>query len=143
MKKIKITWIERKNPLPPSAVSASGDYALNLVSLLLKRDKKILSSLNGGFLKDMVFFTGETNSLPWCDGVVYYGIDPDAPTLLLPTLLKPSVNSGFLEKAITIPDRSQYLVIPEKSLFLSTNGTLPLDREILTKWLEENKNGVA
>ncbi len=143
MKKIKITWIERENPLPPAAVSAFGDCALNLVSLLLKRDEKSLNSLNGGFFKDMVFFTGDTNSLPWCDGVVYYGIDCDAPTLLLPTLLRPSVNSGFLEKAIRIPDHSQYLVIPEKNLFLSTNGALPLDKEILTKWLEENKNGAA
>ena len=38
-----------------------------------------------------VVVLGATEALPWVDGVNYLGRDPDAPRLLLPTMLRPAV----------------------------------------------------
>ena len=43
---------------------------------------------------------GAAEELPWVDGVVYLGRDPEAPSLLLPTTLEPDVPAPLFERAI-------------------------------------------
>jgi hypothetical protein len=47
---------------------------------------------------DVLLVVGD--ELPWADGVVYLGRDPDAPKLLLPTTLMPEVPVDLFERAL-------------------------------------------
>jgi hypothetical protein len=43
---------------------------------------------------------GATDDLPWADGVSYLGVDPEAPSLLLPTTMTPQLPLALFERAV-------------------------------------------
>jgi MoxR-vWA-beta-propeller ternary system domain bpX5 len=73
---IPVDWRPRAVPLPVVAVAARGEPALRLVERATPRFRGI-----GG--PGWLVLLGD--ELPWVDGAVYLGRDPDAPRLLLPT----------------------------------------------------------
>lgn len=87
---ISVEWRERAQPLAPSAVLAEGGVARSLVERLLRGGWA--PELKGVGRRDplLVVITGEAEDLPWIDGVRYFGADPAAPQVLIPTAAAPS-----------------------------------------------------
>jgi hypothetical protein len=90
----------RAVPLAPAAVVARGKAAAALASRLARRDDAALGRLSGVGAPGLLLLIGAAEELPWVDGVVYLGRDPEAPSLLLPTLLEPDVPAPLFERAI-------------------------------------------
>jgi hypothetical protein len=81
---------------------------------------------------------GEEKHLPWVDGVVYLGHDPQSRSLLFPTNLEPSVPAALLERSIaavhTLTGPCALLLDPPSVIPLSEARTI--SRAALIKWLE-------
>lgn len=93
-------WRSRDSPLEPSAVVATGPVAARLAEHLLRRTDDPLARLRGVGAPALLVLLGALPDLPWVDGVVYLGRDPQAPSLLLPTTLEPRTHSALLERAL-------------------------------------------
>lgn len=95
------------------------------------------ANVKGCYTESHVILTGDETDLPWVDGASYFGCDPDAPSLLLPTHSKPSIHAGLIEKAFSPRLKSgQYIVIPEDKIIIPVAKALPLDRETIRAWIE-------
>ncbi|MCI0487184.1 MAG: hypothetical protein L0229_11355 [Blastocatellia bacterium] len=95
-----MSWHARWSPLAPVGAAARGPFARRLALRLLACDDERLSRLKGVAGPSMLIVLGEEYALPWVDGVTYLGRDPEAPQLLLPTSLRPSVAPALLERAL-------------------------------------------
>ena len=124
----RVRWVPRDTPLLPAAVVGTGDVARALVRRLLRLDE-------GGLVAVM----GAEGVLPWVDGAVYLGRDADAPTLYLPTALRPDVHLTLFERAFvrgrTI--ESPVAVVPgaQGLTAFSLAGARPLSRARLVAWM--------
>src|SRR5438445_10603043 len=96
----KIQWIPRDLPLLPTAVAAHGPASLRLARRLLQLSDESLAQLEGVAGKELILVQGNEEQLPWVDGVQYLGVDPAAPSLLLPTNYRPNLPEAFVEKAL-------------------------------------------
>jgi hypothetical protein len=106
---IAIDWHKRDLPLTPLAAMVPR----NEVESLLKRD--LAAELRALCVGDTLIVFGKTDDLPWCHGVRYFGRDPLAPTLLLPTHSAPTIPVELFERCI----RRRY----------SFSGPLLIDRQ--------------
>ena len=77
-----------------------GETKLRLTEHLLTQEDKVLEAMAAVFFDDALFVKGESETLPWVDGIRYLGIDPDAPRLWIPTHTKPNVALGIFAAAI-------------------------------------------
>jgi hypothetical protein len=112
---------------------------VRLARRALERDDEQLVRLRGAASGDLLLFLGDAEELPWADGAVYLGRDPDAPGLLMPTLLAPAVHAPLLERAFRrrFPDAGQPIaVLPGARVLLSAAAARPVDRVTLRAWLE-------
>ncbi|MCP3927040.1 MAG: hypothetical protein GY714_31155 [Desulfobacterales bacterium] len=135
--KIRFKWENRDIPLTPTAITAKGEVSKKFIKKLLTYNNEELSFFKGGAYGDLVFLTFESDiNIPWVDGVNYYGYDPETNNLLLPSHSKPSVNAGFIEKALEIKGSTQYIFMKDTKTILSTDQALPLKRDLLIKWIE-------
>jgi hypothetical protein len=126
-------WTARAAPLSPRAVAATGDAVRALARRLLDRDDAALARLRGVAGPDAVLVV-IGDDLPWVDGVTYLGWDPEAPTLLVPTALAPTVPAGLVEAAFArrFPGESSPLaVLPEIGRVVPTGDARPLERNAL------------
>src|SRR5207253_1294046 len=77
-------WRIRSTPLRPRAVLAEGDSARALIQNLEKRSDEDLARLRGvravPGLPLALLLVGESEDLPWADGVIYLGRDEAAPS---------------------------------------------------------------
>ena len=85
---------------------------------------------------------GDEATLPWCDGVVYLGRDPAAPSLLFPTTLDPTIPAVLVERAIArlalgarVDAPIAVLPVPA-TLLVPLAAARPLSRARLRDWLE-------
>jgi hypothetical protein len=133
---IGVEWRPRAVPLAPLAVVAVGARARSLAERLLGDSDEILSGLRGVAGPGCVIAMGE--GLPWVDGVLYLGRDPDAPSLLLPTNLLPSVPAALLERALVAKSRMSppLAVLPDPPRIASLAKALPIVRGMLELWLK-------
>ncbi|MCP4350521.1 MAG: hypothetical protein GY795_34055 [Desulfobacterales bacterium] len=139
MKQLTIKWVSRDTPLSAVAVVTKNKAAVSLLSRLLSRASDIPSGLKGCCTDNYVVITGDEKDLPWVDGADYYGSDPDAPSMLLPTHSKPTVHAGLVEKAFSSRIKSgQNILIPEDRLIISLRKALPLDKETMQTWIKEH-----
>lgn len=97
---LPVALVPREPPLPPCAAVATGAAAIALARRLLAESDQTLAALRGLAGDQLLAILGDERDLPWVDGVVYLGADPDAPRLLLPTALAPSVAAAFYETAV-------------------------------------------
>src|SRR4051812_10919037 len=100
MKPVSVTWIPHPEPLVPLAVAAWGETVLALRHRLQHLPKRHLSELRVSHFSDVTVVLGPPPFLPWVDGVTYLGTALEAPALLLPTHLKPSVSPQLLHRAL-------------------------------------------
>ncbi|HKV12615.1 MAG TPA: hypothetical protein VJ725_31005, partial [Thermoanaerobaculia bacterium] len=138
---IPVVWSPRARPLPPVGAVARGRAARLLGERLLARSDEDLARLEGVAGEDLLIVLGPAAELPWTDGAVYVGRDPEAPSLLLPTTREPSVPLPLLEQALIaraqrVPGVSPPLVVfPDPPLVASTLEARPVTRVMLMIWL--------
>ena len=104
----------------------------------LLRDPDSLSHYKAVGAPGLLVVLGEEKWLPWVDGVVYLGHDPESPTLLFPTNLEPSVPAALLERSLAAVHNQRgpcaLLLDPPSIVPLSEARTVA--RASLVKWLE-------
>jgi hypothetical protein len=137
-----VTWRPRPSPLEPAGVAARGTAARALAGRLLARGDEELSRLAGVAGPELLIALGAPGDLPWVDGVSYLGQDPDAPLLLLPTALEPSVHPRLLQDALLargskLPPPLAVLLSPD--LLVSTAAARPVSRPVLEGWLSRRE----
>jgi hypothetical protein len=134
-----VTWRPRFTPLVPVGVAARGTAATSLAHRLL-RDSDSLSHYKAVGAPGLLVVLGEEKRLPWVDGVVYLGHDPESPSLLLPTNIEPSVPSALIERSLAVVHKQRgpcaLLLDPPSIVPLSEARTLA--RASLIKWLGAN-----
>lgn len=94
---VTIGWRPRRRPLTPRALAIAGDDARRLLARLRHDPRR--RRLRGVAGRDLVLLLGEADELPWAPGVVYLGVAPGIPSLLLPTALEATVPETLLEIA--------------------------------------------
>jgi len=131
---LEVSWTLREPPLAAAAVVARGRAARKLAARLARLDDAALGSLVGVAGDDLIVVSGE--ELPWVDGVVYVGVDPSAPSLLLPTIRAPSAHPALVEAAVLERTKaSPPLVVLEDFVIVSLANARPLQRARLDSWM--------
>ena len=102
----------------------------------LLRDPDSLSRYKAVAAPGLLVILGK--ELPWVDGVVYLGHDPQSPSLLFPTNLEPSVPAALLQRSLALVHDQNgpcaLLLDPPAIVPLSEARTIA--RASLVKWLE-------
>lgn len=135
MHSLKIKWQNRLDALEPSALIAFDGAAAKLKRKLLTFDDEKLAALQGVFAENLLFIAGEKDVLPWTDGVIYFGKDALAPSLFLPTNLRPNVPLDLFEKNLLtrFNEQKPFAVIENK--IISIGKMRPISRKILSEVL--------
>jgi hypothetical protein len=143
--RVSLRFRSRSEPLNASAVLALDLVAERLLRRLVGFDAQRLSKLEGLRTARAVLVTGAMDDLPWVDGVAYLGRDTDAPSLLLPTVVRPDVHLSLFERALAShgngalsgTSTKRWAVSFEPPLLLAASSTRTLDREMIEHWLSE------
>ena len=98
--RIPVGWTKREPPLAPRVAVALGAVAQRLVERLLELDAARRERLRGVAGAELVAVEGDAADLPWVDGVIYCGVDPEAPGLRLPTTARPDIPLALFERAV-------------------------------------------
>jgi len=136
MNGLDVTWAARPAPLALSGLAASGPAATLLLQRLLRCSDEQLARLRGVGDRALLVVTGEPGDLPWVDGVLYLGRDENAPNLLLPTHLQPSLPTALLELALMRRVKSgsaPLAVLPSPARLVPLSVARRLDRETLSR----------
>jgi hypothetical protein len=115
------------------------EVAVTLVRKLLSAEGEALTKLQGVAAERLVFVSGESECLPWVDGVVYLGRDPRMPSILVPTTFEPDIPLDLFESLV---DRefgqfSPFAVLPGKVIPYGLSKAL--SHEALESWLSSNQ----
>jgi hypothetical protein len=98
--RLRVTWAPRATPLAARAAVAQGAAARALGRRLLDGDDERLALLSAVAGRDLLLVLGDSDDLPWVDGVTYLGSERETPALLVPTALAPSVPVAVLDRAV-------------------------------------------
>jgi hypothetical protein len=128
---LKIRWQNRFDALEPSALIAFGNAAENLRGKLLTFDDEKLSALQGVFAENLLFVAGAKEILPWANGVVYLGKDRLAPSVFVPTNLRPNVPLDLFEKSLLAKFSAQKPFAVVENKIISIGKMHPISRKIL------------
>ncbi len=136
---VAIDWAPRVEPLPPIAAAGAGSVAHALARRLLAAEDASLATLSGVAARGFLLVLGRGDSLPWVDGISYLGRDPEAPLLLVPTTLAPSVPAELVERALVrrASRDPPIAVLPEHGIVASAAAARALSRRALERWLGE------
>lgn len=136
-----LRFVAREPPLAPVAAWARGAAGQALLRALLARGDEALAPLRGVHAGEVVIVTGPADALPWVDGVAYLGRDEEAPSLLLPTTLRPVVATELVERALRsrAPGASPLALLVESVgvdgsatlSLVSLAGALPVSRAVV------------
>lgn len=133
--------VTRVKPLAPCAALGLGPAALALVERLLQLAPEQLERLRGVASPDAVVVLGLGDDLPWSEGIVYLGQEPEAPELLLPCVVAPSVPAPLLFGALKLRFagelRAPCAVWLEPPLVISLAEAQTLNTARLTEWRSE------
>lgn len=135
---IEVTWHPRFTPLAPVGLAAQGEAATRLAHRLLQESVDKLEQFKGVSGSEILLILGPEELLPWVNGAVYLGRDPQSPSLLLPTTLEPSVPVSLLEQSLiarSAASAPSALLLNPLSLVPLTEAR-PIARKSLIKWLE-------
>lgn len=137
---IPIAWTPRAEPLEPLALAAAGADGQLLARRVLALEDDVFERLEGLAVGEWLILLGQSDRLPWIPGVRYFGKDPDAPLLLLPTALQPSVPVALVQRALAAQFaalRPPLVVLVPECRVLSAQPARALDRGRLREWIEE------
>lgn len=133
-----IAFAPRAGSLDPVAVIATGPVARALAHRLLRLADADLTALRGVAGDGLIALMGGAATLPWVDGVVYLGCDADAPRLLLPTMLRPTVAADVFERAIARHagrHASPWAILAAPPRVIPLGDALPVERAHVLRWL--------
>ncbi|MCC2669428.1 MAG: hypothetical protein K0Q72_1899 [Armatimonadetes bacterium] len=136
--RVAVGWQLRPEPLPPVAVAALGPVAVALGRRLLAFEAEQLGRLQGVSGEGLLLLLGAAEDLPWVPGVVYLGREVEAPSLLLPTTLAPTVPTAPLLQAFQkqFPELVLPLaVLPASGKVVSLHAARTVARERVLGWL--------
>jgi hypothetical protein len=140
MKRVPFEWRPRTIPLSPCALLALDSSAIRLANHLLSRGDDYLVRLKGAARKKLILILGHQSDLPWVDGLEYFGIDPAAPTLLLPTHSTSFPDIAVVARALSkMTDGRQHIVDAKSKWLIPTGAARPLDRKAIGIWLEQER----
>ncbi len=132
---VAVTWGPRAEPLTPCAVVGLGEAAAALGRRLLEAAPEGLLAVAGD---DLLLLSGPEDALPWVDGLVWLGRDPEAAELLMPTTLQPSAPAALVQRALLDrfgADGGPWAVLPAEGRVVACATLRPLEPERLTRWL--------
>lgn len=128
---MNLDWQLRERPLQPVAVAAIGTAARALVASVERRAELRLRGVAGD---DVLVFLGDEDELPWADGAIYLGRDEDAPSLLLPTTLRPTLPLPLVERAFLRRGWGPFALLPASRMLLPLDAAKIVTRERLAQW---------
>jgi len=133
----EIHWETRAQPLTPVGVGARGRSAIALGLRLLRYSDDELAQLKAVAGEATLVVLGETELLPWVDGVVYLGRDDSSSSLLLPTTYASTVHVSLLESALLSNQNGHapLAVFLNPTAVVSVAKALPIERSALQRWL--------
>lgn len=134
---LQINWQNRLDPLEATALVATRDAAIRLARKLLSFDDEKLNLLHGVSANDLLLIAGKAEHLPWVNGVIYLGKDSLAPSILLPTTVRPNIPIDLFEVTLLnqFPDQLPFAAIENR--IVQTGQMRPITRKILQDWVEE------
>jgi hypothetical protein len=135
---VDVTFVPRAGSLDPVAVIATGPVARALAHRLLRLADADLAALRGVAGDGLIALMGDAASLPWVDGVVYLGRDAEAPRLLLPTTLRPTMAADVFERAIArhaLRQASPWAIVAAPPRVVPLADALPVERAYVLRWL--------
>lgn len=137
MTKLQINWQARATPLVAHIAAAYDRSAQQLAKRLLDYDPALLARMNGIAGKSFIVIESETEHLPWIDGIQYFGKDPHAPNLYLPTQIKPDCPASLLERiCLKLFSAPPLILVPESKQVISLQLMKPVNKTCVHKWLE-------
>jgi len=136
-----VAWSPRALALQALAVAGVGPVALALARRALAVEDAVLARWSGVAGPGVLMLLGDTESLPWVDGVVYLGRDAAAPSLLLPCTLAPDVAPALLDRALVARTRAAppLAVLPRSGHLVPVGAARPVSRETLGAWLAKQE----
>ena len=129
------TWSERVVPRPVAALWTRGESARRLAIHLLRSPGRWKGVAGRGWIA----LLGE--ELPWIEDAIWLGTDPEAPSLLFPTLYEPDLHPALIERSVHqrfSRPCGPYAVIPPLCggpLLLALGAARPLATKPLQDWL--------
>jgi hypothetical protein len=138
----------RAAPLTPDAALALGKSARALCERLLALPEERLARLRGVASRELLLVLGAEQDLPWSDGIVYLGREPELPELLLPCASCARVPPPLLLRALLARFRQLGLQAPcavllEAPLVVSLAAAQPLTRAGLLLWRQDAETAGA
>ncbi|MCY1082603.1 bpX5 domain-containing protein [Archangium lansingense] len=136
------SWSPRTSPLTALAVAGVGPVALALARRVLEADDAALARWSGVAGPGVLVLLGDTESLPWVDGLVYLGRDTAAPSLLLPCTLAPDVAPALLERALVAraSGSTPLAVLPGSAHLVPVGAARPVSRDTVRAWLAKQES---
>jgi hypothetical protein len=139
-----LRWASRWPPLAAELVvakssSSQGNPLRALVHRLLASPSR-LAGLRGLAAPGVLVVAG--GELPWVDGAEYFGRDPGAPWLYLPTTRSPSVPAAWLEQRYrrALPDAEwPCVLLPEPFTLVPFARAAPVDAQALRAWADREE----
>ena len=134
--------VARAEPLRASAAVAEGEAAGRLARRLLALPDAALARLAGVAGEDLLVILGVEDELPWVDGIRYLGRDPDAPTLLLPTVRTTALPLPLVERALAAAapaGAAPLAMLTDPLRLVPVGGARPVQRSRLLAWLESRR----
>ncbi len=135
------SWSPRALPLQALAVAGVGPVALALARRVLAEEDAALARWSGVAGPGVLVLLGDTESLPWVEGVIYLGRDAAAPSLLLPCTLAPDVAPALLDRALVARAQvgTPLAVLPRSGQLVPVGAARPVSREALGAWLAKQE----
>lgn len=132
---LEIKWQNRFDSLEPLALIAFDESVIHLKEKLLTFDDERLSALQGVFAENLLFIAGASENLPWINGGIYLGKDEIAPSIYLPTNLRPTMPIDLFEKSLLHKFSEQRPFAVVKNQIIPVGKMRPISKNILSQIL--------
>lgn len=133
MSRYRVSFRPRARFLEASAALASGEVVPRLLARLRDRSTSELEQLRAVHGPGLLALSGPRETLPWCEGLRYFGSDGASAPFLYPVDLEPDVPSSWL--CSLLPGTGTRLVVPRAGgvLVVPLGAALPLTPDCLAE----------
>lgn len=141
-----ISWKSRTKPLEAVAVAGRGVTKAMFMDRLRRRTDADLSGLRIILDDDSFILLGESARLPWASGGLYLGCDPNAPGLLLPTMIEPTLPAHLFEEVLRsrCPNLPAQTAVFHRPLHVvPVTNALPMTDDSIMNWLWAGRRRVS